>query len=819
MATTSVKPKIDGLQTSGAAASLSAYGIARSTISGAPLSSEVARKIDAYWRACNYLSLGMIYLQDNPLLRQPLRPEHIKNRLLGHWGASPGLAFCYVHLNRLIKKLDLNMIFLAGPGHGAPGVLGPAYLEGTYSEIYTDKSEDTAGLRQFFKEFSFPGGAGSHCTPETPGSIHEGGELGYVLSHACGAAFDNPDLIVAAVVGDGEAETGPLATSWHIGKFLNPIRDGAVLPILHLNGYKINNPTLLARISHEELENLFRGYGWTPYFVEGSDPDSMHQAMAATLDHCISEITKIQQDARSSGTPRRGRWPMIVLRTPKGWSAPLEANGHRLEGYWRCHQVPLAGVKKDPALLTVIENWMRKQKPEELFDANGKLVPELKELAPTGARRMSANPHSNGGLIKKALRLPDFRDYRLNLDKPGQVEAENTRPLGAFLRDIMKANMDRFRVFGPDENSSNRLQDIYEVSKKFWIAEYFPEDADGGELSPDGRVIEMLSEHTLEGMLEGYLLTGRHGFLSTYEAFVHVIDSMFNQHAKWLQICNQLSWREEIASLNLLITSTVWRQDHNGFTHQDPGFLDVVVNKSAEVTRIYLPPDVNTLLSVANHCLRSENYINVIVCDKQMHLQYLDMDAAIRHCTKGIGIWDWASSDQGGEPDVVLACAGDIPTKEALAASAMLRSDFPDLKIRFINVVDLFKLQASTEHPHGMTDRDFDSLFTTDKPIIFNFHGYPWLIHRLAYRRTNHRNLHVRGYKEKGNINTPMELAIQNEIDRFSIAIDAIDRTPVLQRIGAHAKERYRDQQIDCRNYAYEHGIDKPEIAAWKWPY
>jgi xylulose-5-phosphate/fructose-6-phosphate phosphoketolase len=798
--------------------SLSAYGRARSTVPGTLLNAEALHKTDAYWRACNYLALGMIYLQDNPLLKEPLKPEHVKNRLLGHWGASPGLAFAYIHLNRLIKEYDLNMIFLAGPGHGAPGVLGPVYLEGTYSEIYTDKSEDAAGLREFFRQFSFPGGIGSHCTPETPGSIHEGGELGYVLSHACGAAFDNPDLIVAAVVGDGEAETGPLATSWHINKFLNPIRDGAVLPILHLNGYKINNPTLLARISHEELESLFRGYGWTPYFVEGSEPESMHQAMAATLEQCVSEIRKSQQDARSSGVASRPRWPMIVLRTPKGWGAPEEVGSHRLEGFWRAHQVPLADVKKNPENLKVLENWMRAQKPEELFDADGKLIRELKELAPTGPRRMSANPHANGGLIRKPLRLPDFRGYHLKVVKPGQIEAENTRPLGAFLRDVMKANMDRFRVFGPDENTSNKLQDIYEVSKKFWIAAYFPEDADGGELATDGRVIEMLSEHTVEGMLEGYLLTGRHGFLSTYEAFVHVIDSMFNQHAKWLSICNELSWREEISSLNLLITSTVWRQDHNGFTHQDPGFLDVVVNKSADVTRIYLPPDVNSLLSVADHCLRSENYVNVIVSDKQMHLQYMDMNAAIRHCTKGIGIWDWASNDEGSEPDVVMASAGDIPTQESLAATALLRADFPHLKIRFINVVDLFKLQPSTEHPHGLTDRDFDSLFTVDKPIIFNFHGYPWLIHRLAYRRTNHKNMHVRGYKEKGNINTPMELAINNEIDRFSLAIDVIDRTPKLQAIGAHAKEKYRDQQTDCRNYAYEHGIDSPEIVSWKWP-
>ena len=799
--------------------SLSAYGKARSTIKRNPLSPEALRKTEAYWRACNYLSLGMIYLQDNPLLQEPLKPEHIKNRLLGHWGASPGLAFIYIHLNRLIKKYDLDVIFMAGPGHGAPGVLGPVYLEGTYSEVYTDKGEDIAGLREFFKEFSFPGGIGSHCTPETPGSIHEGGELGYVLSHACGAAFDNPELIVAAVVGDGEAETGPLATSWHIGKFLNPVRDGAVLPILHLNGYKINNPTLLSRISHEELESLFRGYGWTPYFVEGSDHESMHQAMAATVEQCVGEIRKCQQEARTSGIAHRPRWPMIVMRTPKGWTAPEEVGGHRLEGFWRAHQVPLADVKKNPERLKILETWMRAHKPEELFDADGRLIPELKELAPTGLRRMGANPHANGGCLKKPLRLPDFRAYRLEFDKPAQIEAENCRPLGAFLRDVMKLNIDRFRVFGPDENTSNKLHDIYEVSKKFWIAQYFPEDADGGELATDGRVMEMLSEHTVEGMLEGYLLSGRHGFISSYEAFVHVIDSMFNQHAKWLSICNHLSWREDVASLNLLITSTVWRQDHNGFTHQDPGFLDVVVNKSADVTRIYLPPDVNSLLSVANHCLRSENYVNVIVCDKQLHMQYMDMDAAIRHCTKGIGIWDWASNDHGCEPDVVMASAGDIPTQEALAAVAMLREEFSDLKIRFINVVDLFKLQASTEHPHGLTDSDFDSLFTVDKPIIFNFHGYPWLIHRLAYRRTNHKNLHVRGYKEKGNINTPLELAIENEIDRFTLAIDAINRTPKLQKVGAHAKERFRDLQIDCRNYAHEHGIDDPTVAGWKWPY
>jgi xylulose-5-phosphate/fructose-6-phosphate phosphoketolase len=801
------------------AISLTVWGPARSTIHETPLAAKDLAKIDAYWRACRYLALGMIYLQANPLLREPLKPEHIKNRLLGHWGSSPGLAFVYVHLNRLIRKYDLNMIYLAGPGHGAPGVLGPVYLEGTYSEVYPEKSQDEQGLREFFKQFSFPGGIGSHCTPETPGSIHEGGELGYVLSHACGAAFDNPDLIVAAVVGDGEAETGPLATSWHVNKFLNPIRDGAVLPILHLNGYKINNPTLLARISHEELEGLLRGYGWTPYFVEGSDPETMHQAMAATVERSILDIRKSQQQCRKSGVPERPRWPMIVLRSPKGWTAPSEVDGHLIEGFWRAHQVPLPDVKKDPEHLRLLEGWMRSLKPEELFDENGKLVPELSDLAPVGDRRMSANRHANGGRLREALRLPDFRDYAVKVDRPGTIEVENVRPLGSFLRDVMKLNMTSFRIFGPDETTSNKLDAIYQAAKKFWIAQYAPEDLDGTELAPDGRVMEMLSEHTVEGMLEGYLLTGRNGFLSSYEAFVHIIDSMFNQHAKWLEISNQLSWREKISSLNLLITSTVWRQDHNGFTHQDPGFLDVVLNKRASVTRIYLPPDANCLLSVADHCLRSENYVNVIVSDKQRHLQYLDMDAAITHCTKGIGIWDWASNDRGVEPDVVMASAGDIPTQEALAATALLRAHFSDLKIRFVNVVDLFKLQPSSEHPHGLADADFDSLFTVDKPIIFNFHGYPWLIHRLAYRRTNHGHLHVRGYKEKGNINTPMELAINNQVDRFSLAIDVIDRIPRLQRIGAHAKEEFRNQQIACRNYAYAHGVDGPEITGWRWPY
>ncbi len=798
---------------------LSPYAPTRSTVTATPLSAEELHKTETYWRACNYLSLGMIYLQENPLLTESLRPEHIKNRLLGHWGSSPGLSFIYVHLNRLIKKYDLDMIFLAGPGHGAPGVLGPTYLEGTYSEIYPEKGQDVEGLREFFKQFSFPGGIGSHCTPETPGSIHEGGELGYVLSHACGAAFDNPQLIVAAVVGDGESETGPLATSWHINKFLNPARDGAVLPILHLNGYKIDNPTLLARISHEELEGLLRGYGWTPYFVEGSDIDTMHQAMAATTEHCVLEIRGHQQAARKRGVASRPRWPMIVLRSPKGWTAPREVEGHYLEGFWRAHQVPLLDVKKDTEQLRILENWMHALKPEPFFDSNGKLVPWFSELAPSGNRRMSANPHANGGRLKKSLRLPDFREYGYKLEKLGHDQVSNTHPLGVFLGDVMKLNMNNFRVFGPDETTSNKLDAIYAVSKKFWIEEFFPEDSDGGNLAADGRVMEMLSEHTLEGMLEGYVLTGRHGFLSSYESFVHIIDSMFNQHAKWLEMSRHLSWRQAIASLNLLITSTVWRQDHNGFTHQDPGFLDVVVNKSANVTRIYLPPDVNCLLSVADHCLRSQNYVNVIVCDKQKHLQYLDMEKAIIHCTKGISIWDWASNDETGEPDVVMASAGDIPTQEALAATALLRKEFPDLKIRFINVVDLFKLQPNTEHPHGLSDWDFDSLFTVDKPVIFNFHGYPQLIHRLAYRRTNHNNIHVRGYKEKGSINTPLELAIENNIDRFSLAMDVVNRVPRLQKIGGHAKERFLNQQIECREYADQFGIDKPEAADWMWPY
>ncbi len=784
-----------------------------------PLSNDLVEKIDAYWRACNYIAAGMIYLQDNPLLRQPLSREHIKRRLLGHWGASPALSFAYVHLNRLIVTHEQETIFLAGPGHGAPGVLAPVYLEGTYSEVYPNKSQDEAGMRAFFKQFSFPGGIGSHCTPETPGSIHEGGELGYSLSHAFGAAFDNPDLLVAVMVGDGEAETGPLATSWHSAKFLNPIRDGAVLPILNLNGYKINNPTLLARIPEEELAMLLRGYGWTPHFVSGSDPMKMHQQMAAALDSCHAEIQGLQQDARRSGRASRCRWPMIVLRTPKGWTGPDTVDGRRVEGFWRSHQVPLSGIHENPEHLRQLEEWLRSYRPEELFDEQGRLREDLRELAPKGTLRMGANPHANGGLVRRPLRLPDFREFGIPVEKPATTRHMNTKPAGYFLRDVMSRNMDNFRVFGPDENTSNKLDPIYEASKKLWLCDYYEEDEDGGELSPDGRVLEMLSEHTLEGWYEGYVLTGRHGFFATYEAFVHVIDSMYNQHAKWLAICEEIPWRARISSINLLITSTVWRQDHNGFTHQDPGFLDVVINKNPEVTRIYLPPDVNTLLSTMNHCLESRDDINVIVADKQNHLQYLDMDEAITHCTKGIGIWDWASNDQGSEPDAVLAGCGDIPTKEALAAVALLREHFDDIKLRFINVVDLFRIQSAGEHPHGLNDTDFDSLFTRDRPVIFNFHGYPWLIHRLAYRRTNHSNLHVRGYKERGNINTPLELAIENEIDRFTLAMDVIKRVPRLQASGAHVLERLRDRQIACRNYAHEYGVDRPEEDEWVWPY
>lgn len=773
--------------------------------------------INRYWSACNYLAAGMIYLQENPLLKKPLEASHIKQRPLGHWGSSPGLSFTYIHINRMIKKYDLNAIFLAGPGHGAPGVLAPVYLEGTCSEIYPDKAQTEFGMRNLFKDFSFPGGFGSHCTPELPGSIHEGGELGYSLSHAFGATFDNPDLLVVVMVGDGEAETGPLATAWHSNKFLNPIRDGAVLPVLHLNGYKINNPTVLARIPHQELEELFKGYGWIPIFVEGNDPERMHQEMAQALETAIQSIKDIQQNARTNNDTSRPRWPMIVLRSPKGWTGPKTVDGHQVENSWRAHQVPISKPAENPEHLAQLESWLRSYQPESLFDADGRLLPELAELAPRGTKRMSANPHANGGLLRQPLALPDYRQYAVMASRAEGALHSNTQPLGCMLRDVLSANPNNFRVFGPDETSSNKLQDVYTASKKTWLADRLPEDDDGGELAADGKVMEYLSEHTLEGWLEGYLLTGRHGFLSTYESFVHVIDSMFNQHAKWLDMSKKVSWRVPVSSLNLLITSTVWRQDHNGFTHQDPGFLDLVVNKSPEITRIYLPPDANCLLSVADHCLRSTDYINVIVCDKQKHLQYLDIESATIHCTKGLGIWDWASSDAGSEPDLIMACAGDIPTKEALAATQLLMHHFPALKIRFINVVDLYKLTPDSEHPHGLSDKEFDRLFTTDKPILFNFHGYPYLIHRLTYRRANHANLHVRGYREKGSINTPLELAIQNKIDRFSLAIEAIYRIPGLRNIGAHVQEELLNRQLACCEYAYEHGVDMPEEDEWQW--
>jgi len=791
--------------------------------SHSPLSNEELRLMDAWFRACNYLSVGMIYLRDDPLLKQPLKPEHMKYRLLGHWGASPALSFVWTHLNRVIKRDDLDVIYIAGPGHGAPGVLGPAYLEGTYSEIYPDKSEDAEGLQKFFKQFSFPGHIGSHVTPETPGSIHEGGELGYSLSHAFGAALDNPDLIVACVVGDGEAETGPLATAWHSNKFLNPVTDGAVLPILSLNGYKIANPTILARISHEQLESLFVGYGYKPYFVEGSEPSKMHQKMAATLDAVIADIHSIQKHARaggkSNGKSEMPRWPMIVLRTPKGWTAPKEIDGHKVEGSWRSHQVPFSDVRTNPAHLKLLESWMRSYQPEELFDSGGRLRPELRALAPEGHRRMSANPHANGGVLRKALKLPDFREYAVKGTQEGRVLHENTKPLGQYLRDVMRNNMSTFRVFGPDETASNRLQAIYEVSKKTWMAELLPEDADGGELARDGRVMEMLSEHTLMGWHEGYLLTGRHGFIHTYEAFAHVVDSMFNQHAKWLDICkNHVPWRASVSSQTILLSSTVWRQDHNGFSHQDPGFIDIVTNKSPSVTRVYLPPDANSLLVVADQCLRSTDCINVIVADKQKHLQFMTMDEAIVHCEKGFGIWGRASNDQNSEPDVVVASCGDVATQEALAATAILRERLPDLKVRFVNVVDLFRMQPEREHPHGSSERDFDGVFTQNKPVIFNFHGYPWLIHKLAYRFKVHDHMHVRGYMEKGNINTPLELAILNEIDRFHLVIDVIDRVPGLAARAAHLKEEMKNAIIDNLAYAHREGTDRDEITNWVWP-
>jgi xylulose-5-phosphate/fructose-6-phosphate phosphoketolase len=797
-----------------------APGARERAVSG-PLAAKELDLINAYWRACNYLSVGMIYLQDNPLLRRPLKPEDVKHRLLGHWGASPALSFAWAHLNRLIVKDNLDIIFVAGPGHGAPGVLGPTYLDGTYTEIYPDKSADEPGMQRFFKQFSFPGHIGSHVTPETPGSIHEGGELGYSLSHAYGMALDNPDLLVACVVGDGEAETGPLATAWHSNKFINPARDGAVIPILNLNGYKIANPTILARISHEELKSLFEGYGYKPYFVEGSDPMVMHQKMAETLELVVDEIREIQRTARMKDVKEasRPRWPMIVLRSPKGWTGPKDLDGHHLEGFWRSHQVPFADARDNPAHLKVLEEWMKSYKPEELFDADGKLMPEIAALSPKGTRRMGSNPHANGGLLRKGLHLPDFRAYAVTVAGRGTMLHENTKPLGEFLRDVMRSNPTSFRVFGPDETASNRLQALYEASKKTWMAELLAVDSDGGELARDGRVMEMLSEHTLLGWLEGYLLTGRHGLFHTYEAFAHVIDSMFNQHAKWLDISkNHVKWRAPVASENILLSSTVWRQDHNGFSHQDPGFIDIVTNKAPSVTRIYLPPDANTLLAVADQCLRSTNCVNVIVADKQKHLQFTTIDEAIIHTTKGVGIWRRASTDIGEEPDVVLACCGDVATMEALAAASILRERVPDLKLRFVNVVDLFRLQPETTHPHGSSARDFDGLFTTDKPIIFNFHGYPWLIHRLAYKFKGEANMHVHGYREKGNINTPLELAMLNETSRYDLVIDVIDRVPKLRTRAGHLKEEMKNAIIENMNYAHTNGIDRPEIRNWTWP-
>jgi xylulose-5-phosphate/fructose-6-phosphate phosphoketolase len=792
--------------------------VVANVVESKPLSADELKLIDAYWRAANYLSVGQIYLFKNPLLKEPLKLEHIKPRLLGHWGTTPGLNFIYVHLNRLIKQQDLSVVYMAGPGHGGPGLVANTYLEGTYSEVYPNIGQSEAGMQKLFKQFSFPGGIPSHVAPETPGSIHEGGELGYALSHAYGAVFDNPDLITACVVGDGEAETGPLATSWHSNKFINPVHDGAVLPILHLNGYKIANPTVLARISHEELENLFVGYGYRPYFVEGSDPETMHQLMAQTMDMVISEIKAIQHDARTNGFTKRPQWPMIILRSPKGWTGPKEVDGKKAEDYWRSHQVPFSDLSTNADHIRLLEDWMKSYKPEELFDENGALLPELAALAPEGDRRMGANPHANGGLLLHDLKMPDFREYAVDVPKPATTYAQATKEMGIFLRDVMKNNLDskNFRLFGPDETASNRLSPVFEVSERTWVAEMLPED---DHLAADGRVMEILSEHTCQGWLEGYLLTGRHGFFSCYEAFIHIIDSMFNQHAKWLKTTRDIPWRRRIASLNYLLTSHVWRQDHNGFSHQDPGFIDHVINKKADVIRVYLPPDANTLLSVTDHCLRSRHYINVVVSGKQPSLQYLDMDAAVKHCTKGIGIWDWASTDHGSEPDVVMACAGDVPTLETLAAADILRQNFPDLKVRVINIVDLMTLQPESEHPHGLNDKEFDTLFTTNKPIIFAYHGYPWLIHRLTYRRTNHSNLHVRGYKEEGTTTTPFDMVVLNDLDRFHLAIDVIERVPGLQSTGAYVLQDLHDQIIDHKHYIAKHGQDMPEIRDWKWPY
>lgn len=782
-----------------------------------PISEKLLNLMHRYWCAANYLSVGQIYLLDNPLLREPLAREHIKPRLLGHWGTTPGLNFIYVHLNRLIKEQDLNMLYVTGPGHGGPALLANTYLEGTYSELYPDVSQDAEGMKRLFKQFSFPGGVPSHTAPETPGSIHEGGELGYALSHAYGAAFDNPDLIVVCVVGDGEAETGPLAAAWHSNKFLNPVSDGAVLPILHLNGYKIANPTILARISRQELESLFVGYGYKPYWVEGSDPKEAHLCMAETVDCVIDEIKRIQADARTNTVAIRPRWPMIILKTPKGWTCPKEVDGKKIEGFWRSHQVPFADFDKKPHHLKILEEWMKSYKPEELFDEKGKLLPELAALAPQGERRMGANPHANGGLLLKDLRLPDFRDYAVAVSKPGQNKEESTRVLGRFLRDIVKSNglQKNFRVMGPDEVASNRLDALFEVTNRVWMGDTISEDEN---LSPDGRVMEILSEHTCQGWLEGYLLTGRHGLFTSYEAFIHLVDSMFNQYAKWLKVTrSEIPWRRPIASLNILLSSHVWQQDHNGFSHQDPGFIDHVVNKKAEIIRVYFPPDANTLLSVADHCLRSRNYVNVIVAGKQPQPQWLSMEEAVRHCSSGIGIWEWASNDNGAEPDVVMACCGDMPTIETLAAVEILRQSVPDLKLRVVNIVDLMTLQPKEEHPHGLSEHEFDTLFTTDKPIIFAYHGYPWLIHRLTYRRTNHKNLHVRGYKEEGTTTTPFDMLVRNDLDRFHLVADVIDRVPKLSFKAAYIKQAIRNKLIEHKEYITRYGQDLPEIREWKW--
>jgi xylulose-5-phosphate/fructose-6-phosphate phosphoketolase len=782
----------------------------------APLSPDLLAKMNAYWRAANYLAVGQIYLYDNPLLKQPLKAEHVKPRLLGHWGTTPGLNFLYVHLNRVIKEHDLNAIFIAGPGHGGPAVVANTYLEGTYSELYPNVSQDEAGIKRLFKQFSFPGGIPSHAAPETPGSIHEGGELGYALSHAYGAAFDNPNLLVACVIGDGEAETGPLSGSWQSNKFLNPVHDGAVLPILHLNGYKIANPTVLARIPRQELEELFRGHGYKPYFVEGHEPTAMHQLMAATLDQVLADIRKIQRDAREHGFKERPRWPMIILRSPKGWTGPKEVDGKPAEGSWRSHQVPLSGLADNPKHLKQLEQWMKSYKPQELFDQDGRLRPELAALAPKGEHRMGANPHANGGKLLCDLKMPDFRDYAVAVPKPGAVTGEATRVMGTFLRDIIKCNESRrnFRLFGPDETESNRLTPVFEATNRVFTGEILKTDE---HLAPDGRVMEVLSEHLCQGWLEGYLLTGRHGLFSCYEAFIHIIDSMLNQHAKWLKVTRGIPWRRPIASLNYLLTSHVWRQDHNGFSHQDPGFIDYVMNKKAEIIRVYLPPDANTLLSVTDHCLRSRHYINVIVAGKQPAPQWLDMDAAIKHCTAGLGIWPWASNDQGSEPDVVMACAGDVPTMETQAAVELLREHFPALKVRVINVVDIMTLQPKSEHPHGLSDADFDALFTRNKPVIFAYHGYPWLIHRLTYRRTNHANFHVRGYKEEGTTTTPFDMVVLNELDRFHLVMDVIDRVPSLAPQAGYAKQSLRDRLLDHKNYIHKYGQDLPEIRNWRW--